>query len=318
MSAYSFREFLVAWERSANAPNDYSLKNKVIELEDHWNKFKETTDQNVFKKFTTDNSQNINNPQLLKFLNEFRDFFEEFNINRPRIDEVAKIIFDATHPTIVYVKSESWKKIKTYFNNILHHSEKIDEQEFSEYQSKLEELVGREILELNYKIYDDLDEYIQTKESDIEEIDEKIIEKINTNIITLDYFFNHITSPRWVPVLIKKGFFRKPDETLSDHYNRWPETHYLAKIADQSPEQILKILETYTDTNIACIHSDIFAACAKLPSDKIQTLIEKEIRWIQKLDKIPILTLKYILSLIDKLLLKKEYKKTKLILRAIL
>ena len=179
ISAYVLREFMVAWERSENANNEYQLKNETRNLENKWKTFFSTINHNDSENLIENKLQQIQSSQLVAFLKDCSEFFARFNKYRPNLQEKAEKIFLTSHPMTLHSKIQDWNNLKNTFNSVLHRDININEVQFREHLNNLEYFIKTVFSPAIYEIYDELDQYIQTNEQQkiISEIDEKILKK---------------------------------------------------------------------------------------------------------------------------------------------
>jgi hypothetical protein len=113
---------------------------------------------------------------------------------------------------------------------------------------------------------------------------------IRANTANLDYFFSKLKDASWLPFLLEEGFFRNPippeTGTTDDgqtwfRYPSWPESQYLARIAAQAPEQVVKAIECIpADTPNPRVHQDVIVAAASLPAELAARVARREARWL--------------------------------------
>lgn len=98
------------------------------------------------------------------------------------------------------------------------------------------------------------------------------------------YFFDHLTSPNWIEVLDEEGFFRDPPKAEREgdliSFPFWPQSQYLRRMAEQAPEEVLRIIERIPETDNIRIHEDLVAAAGALPVPLAARLTARVVNWI--------------------------------------
>ncbi len=108
----------------------------------------------------------------------------------------------------------------------------------------------------------------------------KAVDAIRRNA-SYEYFFKHIQSPDWIEPLQSEGkmFSRPPQIIRVGKYIRfpmWPESEYLARMAELSPDIVTKVLKAIPDdhTNIR-VYEDIIDAALRMPPNYSVKLVKK-------------------------------------------
>jgi hypothetical protein len=104
-------------------------------------------------------------------------------------------------------------------------------------------------------------------------IDTKVIEqalsKIRDHGANYVYFFQNLNSPDWIEPLWRAGFFRRPPAPIREgntiSFPVWVESQYLVRIAEYSPELVVKVIGEMEETENARVHRDILDISTKLP-----------------------------------------------------
>jgi hypothetical protein len=86
------------------------------------------------------------------------------------------------------------------------------------------------------------------------------------------YFFYKLQNPLWVKPLLEKGFFRNPPEPFPTgdggfQIPLWPESQYLARIAKESPDDVINIALQIKTGNPRVLEDIVDMALAIEPSD---------------------------------------------------
>jgi hypothetical protein len=113
-------------------------------------------------------------------------------------------------------------------------------------------------------------------------INSKIIDEI---LLTLQepsariYFFNAITSPKWIKPLYDRGVFEEPTASpITGHYlahQDWPEIRYLVRMAELAPKEVCEILIQIDLNHVAVARDFIVAAALKMPPEESGILATK-------------------------------------------
>jgi hypothetical protein len=138
--------------------------------------------------------------------------------------------------------------------------------------------------------------------------------RLNTpnNLVSLGYFFNKLTNPKWLRPLIAEGLFRHPpeperelkDDRILINYSPWSQSRYLVRMAaTDSPDVQQMVFDVLhgIDTENFLIHLDIIDAACTLPADLAAQLAAKEIRWVEQQNSIDHLLPDKMASLINHL-----------------
>lgn len=91
------------------------------------------------------------------------------------------------------------------------------------------------------------------------------------------YFFENNQNPDWLKSLFKSGLFEKPESVAF-----WPESRYLARMAEKTPEEVFKIIFKIPDTQNPIIHLDLAVAALAIQPALAAKLAKREIEWIEK------------------------------------
>lgn len=121
-----------------------------------------------------------------------------------------------------------------------------------------------------------------------EDNDLKILNNnVPNNLVTRTYFFDRLSSPKWLVPLRENGFFKNPIEPKKDEDNNiigfspWPESRYLARMAAHEPEIILQISLDIAPTANIRVHEDLIDAALNMPPDLSVAFFEDSKTWIE-------------------------------------
>src|SRR5438105_6595596 len=100
------------------------------------------------------------------------------------------------------------------------------------------------------------------------------------------FFFENLKSAAWIQPLAEEGFFREPprgEETEGGgvRFPPWPESQYLARIAEQVAEAAIDIASKILDTDNPSVHRDLVSLGLKVAPKLSARLVEKVLKWIE-------------------------------------
>lgn len=91
-----------------------------------------------------------------------------------------------------------------------------------------------------------------------------------------EYFFHKLSSADWIEPLADRRFFTEPPEPRSEgshiQFPFWPESRYLARMAPQAPDLVVRVLVRIPPTQNPRVHEDIVDAACALPAHLAATL----------------------------------------------
>lgn len=98
------------------------------------------------------------------------------------------------------------------------------------------------------------------------------------------FFFDHLTSPDWIPALVEEGFLQDPPPAEIEggyiRYPPWPESAYLARVAGDAPELVLRVIEAIPEIDNVLVKKDLVHAAADMPPSISISLVERILGWI--------------------------------------
>jgi len=119
-----------------------------------------------------------------------------------------------------------------------------------------------------------------------ESIVEQALEVIRKSRSNYEYFFSRLTSPDWLDPLYKHGFFREPEKPVpvegGVRYPPWPDSSFLARVAEKAPKKVLEIALRIPDTNNPYVHYDLALAALSMPAAMAATWVRKEVEWLKE------------------------------------
>ena len=99
------------------------------------------------------------------------------------------------------------------------------------------------------------------------------------------YFFEKLNDPAWIKPLRDAGFFRQPPEMQGTTDGLivppWPESQYLARMAEQAPDLVADVLRDVPDTENFRVRWDILRAARSFNQADAAHVAEREIKWIE-------------------------------------
>lgn len=123
--------------------------------------------------------------------------------------------------------------------------------------------------------------------------------RLNTpnNLVSLGYFFNQLTDPKWLTPLITEGLFKHPpeperelkDDQILINHSPWSQSRYLVRMAKINlPDVQQMVFDVLLDveTENFLIHLDIIDAACLLPPELAAQLAAKELSWVEQQNSI--------------------------------
>ena len=119
-----------------------------------------------------------------------------------------------------------------------------------------------------------------------EETVKKAIEIARTGTAEYEYLFQNLPSADWIEPLAKEGLFKSPPLPKYDgdyvNFPPWQESRYLARVADQNPEVVLRVALEIPETDNALIHQDLAQAACKMPGPLAREWTLHELPWLSE------------------------------------
>lgn len=117
------------------------------------------------------------------------------------------------------------------------------------------------------------------------EIVQKVLSTINRRQADYDYFFSRLNTPAWIAPLKDAGMFSNPPPPEPEgqyiSFPRWPESEYLARVANQAPETVLDVMLQIPDTENVRVNEDLVNAALAMPAGLAARLIDKAKKWAE-------------------------------------
>ncbi|MFH0984317.1 MAG: hypothetical protein V1882_02150 [Candidatus Omnitrophota bacterium] len=206
--------------------------------------------------------------------------------------DAARRLFEALAPENKKLQIEikpmilQWLKVTEWFVDNAHEKvepskENKDEEIFKRFELfevTLNALISKQF----FKTIKELDEIL--KDTEPEQI-EKAIALLSRAGEHYRYFFGKLGNPTWLRPLQAKGCFRTPPGLVHDverqtvSFPLWPESRYLARVANAEPEVVLKIIEGIETDNVR-IHEDLTDAALNMPAGEAKKLVGRVKKWL--------------------------------------
>jgi hypothetical protein len=106
------------------------------------------------------------------------------------------------------------------------------------------------------------------------------------NLVAMGDFFNQLKTAVWINPLSEAGLFDHPPEpevniaTGGRRIWAWPQSRYLARVAELAPDQVLKIILEIPETTNSFVHMDYVEAALHMPPELAAQLVPKMQKWI--------------------------------------
>lgn len=206
-----------------------------------------------------------------------------------------------THPVLAarpgYLNDafiKQWMELHRYFVRNSHHEgvrnqreEPISDTElatsWNSFESLIYRILVREPFFATLQEVDRLLKITDPKEGDADELMRHIVEPQHRR-----YFFEKCENSRWLTLLKSRGAFKVPQAPLKkDGYIQflpWPESHYLAKIAADLPEEVYIIIRDLKTENQTVVNDFLEAALQSpvgIASQYVNLLVKN--RWLRGL-----------------------------------
>lgn len=118
-----------------------------------------------------------------------------------------------------------------------------------------------------------------------EDVVDKALKVVGKSRSNYEYFFSRLESPDWLEPLLNHRFFRDPPEPIREgdtiRYPLWPESRYLARVADKAPEKVLHIALQVPETDNIRVHEDLARAAVNMPPSMATKWVRKEMEWLK-------------------------------------
>lgn len=120
------------------------------------------------------------------------------------------------------------------------------------------------------------------------DIIQRALAQIQKRAANHEYFFSRLSSPDWIAPLKDAGLFNTPPQAVRHgttiSFARWPESEYLARMAQSAPELVLETIAHVPFTDNVRIHADFATAAVRMPGPLAAKWTRAEIEWIKQQD----------------------------------
>ena len=109
------------------------------------------------------------------------------------------------------------------------------------------------------------------------------------------HFFEQLQNPEWIVPLHEHGFFKNPPSIVKDEARGfiqlppWPESRYLARMAQHSPALVRDIIKEIPSNGNSLVYTDLAEAALAMPPDTAATLIDQAMLWSKAIDRLTLL-----------------------------
>ena len=106
----------------------------------------------------------------------------------------------------------------------------------------------------------------------------RLLQQVPNTLVAYSRFFEGMPDGRWLGLLREEGFFWEPPEPEANEdgntiYPLWPQSAYLARVADEEPQQVKEIVfEIQPTTNVRVLEDIADAALAMPPALSLEVL----------------------------------------------
>ena len=122
------------------------------------------------------------------------------------------------------------------------------------------------------------------------ELVRKALNAARKRVVDYEFFFDHLKSPDWIEPLSKENMFRDPPAAMREgdyiKFPFWPESKYLARMAEHAPALVLRVLLEVPETDNIRVHEDMADAALAMPADLAAKWVKREIEWLVKQDRL--------------------------------
>ncbi len=184
-----------------------------------------------------------------------------------------KRLFDPRNGVNVFDQSvyDLWnKQFYEYFTKVSHHAD-VALEEFKSRLQDFEQFLVKYVFPLQTEIYEHIDQMLASGAVSADPAELKLL--LSINVESFAYFFKNVSAD-WLPFLQKQGFIRVC----------WDVCHYLARIAEERPTEVLDVLLKLDTAGEGWRFEDSFLTAArKMPPQISSRLVDKIIKekWVE-------------------------------------
>jgi len=301
------------------------LKTEVLKLCDEIDKFYDSYPKNYKNKKASDLIKGVyyamrpeckSNPDWMsQAANSAREVLYPFwgggNESSSLIGIIKK--YAINHPEVKIETFEQLDKIYKKLSDITHHGVDIrgfsNDEEYSKFSDEDFQNLIYEFVNILYEvltvqqlnIHKIIDLFI-SKNNKNESKAKDLTEILKTNHDAVNYFFAK-ADEKWIDWLWGNGFLdviKTASDNKSGYGYNTPQINYLAKVAKQKPENVIKIMlddkvATSADNFRPELVSQFLSICAELPVDLLIRIIPKikEQNWVKSISRFSIYSFQY-------------------------
>lgn len=108
--------------------------------------------------------------------------------------------------------------------------------------------------------------------------------KLATSPDAVDFFFDQLTSPDWIPALRELGLFANPPEPIEEGggvmFPAWPVSRYVARVAGKKPDAVAAVLPEIASARNPRVRWDVVNALLEMPVAFAVPFLPDITRWI--------------------------------------
>jgi hypothetical protein len=111
---------------------------------------------------------------------------------------------------------------------------------------------------------------------------QKVLELIKRRA-DYEYFFSQLSAPDWIRPLKEAGMFSAPPEPIREGqyvtFSNWPESEYLARMAESAPELVAEVALQIPDTENTRVNDDLNKIALSIPAHLAVKFVGKAKGW---------------------------------------
>ena len=225
--------------------------------------------------------------RLDKTLRKVEDYFSR-NRQPTRKEKIKQAVatidpmVNALGSEIQAVKHNKYHHLWSQLEEFSHHGSRPNVAEFKKFLEELENIV----LDLLAPVTVEDQKQIQTilSLSDKSDIDiERMFSLIERRGANFVFFFRQVSENAdvtWLPYLEKRGYFAHPPDVqlINDNsviFPFWWPIHYLAKISNQAPDEVIELVENLPQVNNPLVYDGVREIALQLHGDQSAKLMPK-------------------------------------------
>ena len=224
---------------------------------------------------------------LAKLLADLEEYLE-FNQQPTRKEQIQQAVgtidpmVNSLDSEIQEAKRNQYYQLWDQLEDFAHHKSNPDITEFNNCLKELENIVCDLLAPITAQDQKEIQTILSLpdrSESNVEHMF-SLIERRGANFV---FFFKQVsenTDVMWLPYLEKKGYFAHPPNTqlIDDDsviFPFWWPIHYLAKISNQAPDEVIELVKNLPPVNNPLVYDGILEIALQLHSDQSAKLKPK-------------------------------------------